>query len=448
MVTPARSIPTGRLRPHGDPLGGYLEAVLEAAGTHAEQAREEAAAVAHALVAAGRAGTQRETEAISAAFGRAAMTRPAAIEVLTAPDAVLPRLLADGSWPAAWRYYLATMDLAHAIVALGLYPTVAALDRIARLRTVLLTAIDAAGARPGEQHLDTERPGTRREPGRDEATSDVEQLLVELDALVGLQAVKDEVRRVTDRLVVDQHRREVALPVPDASRHLVFTGNPGTGKSTVARLVGRIYAALGVIPEGHLVETGREGLVAGYVGQTAARVEQRFDEAEGGLLLVDEAYSLVRGGQRDFGREAVDTLLKLAEDRRDRVVVILAGYPDEMERLLDINPGMRSRFPRIVHFPDYTTDELCHIAGAIASEGGYRLTPAALSVLRDGIDAAARHRGFGNGRLARNIIEGAVDHQATRLADTIRGGRSPSRVVLSRLRKIDLDGALARVGGA
>ena len=144
----------------------------------------------------------------------------------------------------------------------------------------------------------------------------------------------------------------------DQSRHLIFTGNPGTGKTTVARLLAQIYRTLGVVERGHLVETDRAGLVAGYVGQTAPLVQARFDEADQGVLLIDEAYSLVRGGERDFGREAIDTIVKLIEDRRDRIVVVMAGYPDEMEELIASNPGLRSRFPKVIHFPDYTTDEL------------------------------------------------------------------------------------------
>ena len=202
----------------------------------------------------------------------------------------------------------------------------------------------------------------------------------------------------------------------DQSRHLIFTGNPGTGKTTVARLLAQIYRTLGVVERGHLVETDRAGLVAGYVGQTAPLVLARFDEADQGVLLIDEAYSLVRGGERDFGREAIDAIVKLIEDRRDRIVVVMAGYPDEMEELISSNPGLRSRFPKVIHFPDYTTDELLAIIDSMADKGGYRLDPGARARARIWLDSITRDKGFGNGRTARNLFEHAVSTQATRLA--------------------------------
>jgi SpoVK/Ycf46/Vps4 family AAA+-type ATPase len=223
------------------------------------------------------------------------------------------------------------------------------------------------------------------------------------------------VRLVTNLLRVQQIRRERGLPVLDQSRHLIFTGNPGTGKTTVARLLAEIYRTLGVVARGHLTETDRAGLVAGFVGQTAGRVVAAFDRAEGGVLLIDEAYSLARGGANDFGREAIDTVVKLVEDRRDRLVVILAGYPDEMAELVEANPGMRSRFPRTIHFPDYDDDELVAIVEALGAKGRYALDDGARAAVRAWLAAQPRDRGFGNGRLARNLFEAAVANQATRL---------------------------------
>ena len=247
------------------------------------------------------------------------------------------------------------------------------------------------------------------------AAEPIEVPLAELDALVGLEAVKREVRRLTSLLQVQQLRTERGLPVIEISHHLVFTGNPGTGKTTVARLLAQIYRTLGVVERGHLVETDRAGLVAGFVGQTAPLVMARFDEADQGVLLIDEAYSLVRGGERDFGREAIDTIVKLIEDRREQIVVIMAGYPDEMDELIASNPGLRSRFPKAIHFPDYTTDELLAIIDTLGEKGGYHLDPGARARARIWLDAIPRDKGFGNGRTARNLFEHAVSTQALRL---------------------------------
>jgi hypothetical protein len=243
----------------------------------------------------------------------------------------------------------------------------------------------------------------------------LDELLAELDDLVGLDGVKREVHLVSNLLRVQQIRRDRDLPVLDQSRHLIFTGNPGTGKTTVARLLAQIYRTLGVVDRGHLIETDRAGLVAGFVGQTAGRVVAAFDRAEGGVLLVDEAYSLARGGESDFGREAIDTVVKLVEDRRDRLVVILAGYPDEMDALVAANPGMRSRFPKTIHFPDYSDDDLLAIVESLGAQGRYTLDDAGRAAVRTWLAAQPRDRGFGNGRLARNLFEAAVANQATRL---------------------------------
>ena len=199
-------------------------------------------------------------------------------------------------------------------------------------------------------------------------------MLAELDALVGLAPVKAEVKLVTNLLRVEKIRKERGLPVVEHSRHLVFTGNPGTGKTTVARLLAQIYRTLGVVEKGHLVETDRSGLVAGYVGQTALKVKEVFTSALGGVLLVDEAHALARGNERDFGHEAIDMMVKLMEDHRDEVVLIVAGYPDEMAVFLDANPGLRSRFPKTIYFDDYTDDELQRIFDGMCARNHYTPT--------------------------------------------------------------------------
>lgn len=268
-------------------------------------------------------------------------------------------------------------------------------------------------AQPPSQPASPERdPDTDDPPPRE-----LEDVLAELEALIGLQPVKVEVELVTNLLVVQRMREERGLATVPASRHLVFTGNPGTGKTTVARLVAEIYHSLGLLERGHLVETDRSGLVAGYVGQTAERTREIVESALGGVLLIDEAYALSRGKERDYGREAIDTLVKLMEDHRQRFVVIVTGYPDEMTTFVDSNPGLRSRFPRTIHFPDFNDEELIAIAHHTAGTAGYRFDDAAIAVLHEHLDRSPRDRGFGNARLVRNIFEAAVAQHATRLVN-------------------------------
>ena len=318
----------------------------------------------------------------------------------------------------AWHYYELAMDLAHAVCATDAVPSEAELGAIERFRSVLLRSIDrggvprpggAAGASPSKSAA-ARPPAPPQEPARP-----IEELLAELDGLVGLAPVKAEVKLVANLIQVQNLRRKRGLPVPETSRHLVFTGNPGTGKTTVARLLAQIYRTLEVVERGHLVETDRAGLVAGYVGQTALKVTEVFESALGGVLLVDEAYALARGDERDFGQEATDTLVKLIEDHRDDVVVIAAGYPDEMHTFVESNPGLRSRFPKTIHFPDYTDDELVAIFDTMCSKSSYTCTGEAREAARSYFGRQKRDKGFGNGRLARNLFEAAIAHQASRL---------------------------------
>jgi hypothetical protein len=347
-----------------------------------------------------------------------------------APSALFEVLLAadaKGASDHARAYYAAAVEIAFAVAAIDLHTSDRELEAIEAFRGRLLEAIVAmeggrTAARPPAPTPVTASPAA---PGPAPAASGgaatdaparpIDELLAELDDLVGLDGVKHEVKLVTNLLRVQRIRAERGLPVLDQSRHLIFTGNPGTGKTTVARLLAQIYRTLGVVQRGHLVETDRAGLVAGYVGQTAPLVTARFDEADEGVLLIDEAYALVRGGERDFGREAIDTIVKLIEDRRDRIVVVMAGYPDEMDELIGSNPGLRSRFPKVIHFPDYTTDELLSIIDTLGEKGGYHLDPGARARARIWLDAVPRDKGFGNGRTARNLFEHAVATQATRL---------------------------------
>lgn len=319
------------------------------------------------------------------------------------------------------RYYERALDIAHVVASLDVIPARAELEAISALRSRLLDGLRSRDpGRPVHATPPDSATADGVEPAEDEPPPDpperpLEELLAELEDLVGLKEVKARVRLVADFLRVQQLRAERDLPTVDTSHHLVFTGNPGTGKTTVARLLAQIYRTLGVVERGHLVETDRSGLVAGYVGQTAPLVTKRFDEADEGMLFIDEAYTLARGGENDFGREAIDQIVKLMEDRRDRVVLVVAGYTDEMDHLLSANPGLRSRFPTVISFPDYSTDELVAIVDSIGEKQRYRLTDDARTKLREVLDATPRGQGFGNARLARNLFEAAINHHASRV---------------------------------
>lgn len=245
----------------------------------------------------------------------------------------------------------------------------------------------------------------------------LEDLLAELDSYIGLEAVKREVRSLTNLVKVHQLRRQQELPVPALSLHLVFSGNPGTGKTTIARLLARIYHSLGLLSQGQLVEVDRSGLVAGYVGQTAIKTGKVLEKALGGVLFIDEAYALNGGGDNDFGQEAIDTILKAMEDHRDDLVVIAAGYDGLMEQFIHSNPGLESRFNRFLHFDDYSLEELLDIFRMQCKKGCYQLEPAAEEQVRSYIQAENTDPvTFGNARGVRNLFERVLVCQANRLA--------------------------------
>ena len=251
----------------------------------------------------------------------------------------------------------------------------------------------------------------------------LEDLLQELDSYIGLGAVKKEVRNLINLVTVHKMRRENGLPTADLSLHMVFSGNPGTGKTTVARLMARIYHSLGILSKGQLVEVDRSGLVAGYVGQTAIKTRKALDSALGGVLFVDEAYALSSGqAENDFGQEAINTILKAMEDHRDDLVVIVAGYDGLMDDFIHSNPGLGSRFNRFLHFDDYSVDEMMQIFESQCKKGCYELEGQAREMVRDFIrEESGDSIAFGNARGVRNLFEQILVNQANRLAglDTV-----------------------------
>lgn len=267
--------------------------------------------------------------------------------------------------------------------------------------------------------------------------------LQELQALTGLGLVKELIDELRAFLEIQERRKAAGLRTEPQSLHMVFRGNPGTGKTTVARIVARLFKEMGLLEKGHLVEVERADLVGEYIGHTAQRVREQVKRALGGVLFVDEAYSLARGGEKDFGREAIDALVKAMEDHRHNLVLILAGYRDEMEGFLQKNPGLRSRFPIHIDFPDYSVDELLEIAQRMAADRDYRLGEEARRRLREILSSpSGRVHGIeGNARFVRNLIERAVRRQAVRLVEGRDGpGRREDLMLLAAA---DLDEALA-----
>jgi SpoVK/Ycf46/Vps4 family AAA+-type ATPase len=303
--------------------------------------------------------------------------------------------------------WLALMFVTIAVIALGYMGVRVVASWPKRLPSGVLQVGTPRAATPLPQlHVPEAKPQSRP----------ADRSIADLDAMVGLASVKGEINRLSARLQVERRRREQGLPVTPMSLHMVFMGPPGVGKTVVARTLGSIYAAVGMLRRGHIVETDREGLVAGYIGQTATKTLERCKEALNGILFIDEAYSLVTGGTGDFGQEAISTILKFMEDNRDRIVVIVAGYPDKMRHFLESNPGLASRFTRRIDFPAYDQEELTEIFARLAAQEQLSLPPGFEPRIRPWVSSARGREDWGNARSMRSLLERVREAQAERLA--------------------------------
>ncbi|CAA7601940.1 ATPase, AAA-type, core [Acididesulfobacillus acetoxydans] len=264
----------------------------------------------------------------------------------------------------------------------------------------------------------------------------VNEILSELDELIGLISVKRLIRELQAYVEIQKRRTREKLVAEPLVLHMIFRGNPGTGKTTVARIIGRLFKEMGVLQKGHIIECERADLVGEYIGHTAQKTREQVKKALGGVLFIDEAYSLARGGEKDFGKEAIDALVKAMEDQKDNLILILAGYRQEMEWFLQTNPGLRSRFPIHIDFPDYSLEELLAIGRSMFNQRQYTLTPEAQESLRRILQGLLHlHPYAGNARLIRNLVERTVRKQAVRLFQNA----SSTREELMEIIAADLD---------
>ena len=353
------------------------------------------------------------------------------IDRVNSLDAQIKKALASGSYPQAAAF---SREAARAVEAIAVR-TAGSIRDSWKAKAARYNAdaerFESTVAAPQSARGGAQKPAA--EQGRAEPKKSLAELMCELNELVGLKPVKAEISKLADYLKIQAARAREGLKSSGQSLHCVFTGNPGTGKTTVARLVAGIYRELGVLKKGHLVETDRAGLVGQYVGHTAPKVDAKVDEALDGVLFIDEAYSLSTGGGNDFGQEAINQLLKRMEDDRDRLAVIVAGYTGEMKEFLESNPGLSSRFNRFIDFPDYSAEELTKIFEGRMKKGEYVCSPETRAEIERRMAAAraGADKHFGNGRFVRNALEKTLERQAVRLAASGRADRASLQEIIT-----------------